>query len=277
LTVHALFQVRLKFLRLSFSFGLGALVNLALASLFYEKLSQATGSSVLFAVGALALGIWVTALVSFALLSSVEWRFSYIPELWKRLLPASIPLGLTLLFNLVYFRIDTLILSVYRPSDEVGAYGFAYKFLEFALVIPTFLMNSVYPELLRIREEEMRLNARFLNLLWLLLGISIVVATGLWVGAGFLSLVKQDYLASAGVLRLLSLTVPLFYVTSPFMWWYIITGKQGRLVHIYGVSLLVNIVLNLGLIPIYGAVGAAITTGVTELLVLVLAIMYKKH
>ena len=62
-----------------------------------------------------------------------------VPLRLRSLFIASFPLGLTLLFNVVYFHIDSIILTFTRTSAEVGIYGLAYKIFELPLVLPTFL------------------------------------------------------------------------------------------------------------------------------------------
>ena len=47
---------------------------------------------------------------------------------------AALPLGLALAINELYFRADTLIISLYEPYEEVGLYTLAYRILEFTLV-----------------------------------------------------------------------------------------------------------------------------------------------
>lgn len=67
---------------------------------------------------------------------------------WTRLFKKSLPLGLTLVFNLVYFRADIFVLTFFRSTQEVGIYGLAYKIFELPLAIPTFFMNAMYPIIL---------------------------------------------------------------------------------------------------------------------------------
>ena len=58
---------------------------------------------------------------------------------------ASVPLGLALAINELYFRADTLIISLYEPYDEVGLYTLAYRILEFTLALGTIFLTTVFP------------------------------------------------------------------------------------------------------------------------------------
>ena len=255
LTYNALFQARLRYDVVAIGLSLGSLVTLML----------------LF--GALVMGVIATGLWYFFCYPISPSLLFIDKKLWKELLVASFPLGVTLLFNIVYFKVDTLILSVFRPVAEVGVYGFAYKFFEFALVVATFVMNSVYPILLK--KPDVSQTALYLKkILQPLFIFSLMATIVLWVGAPFLVWVKQDFVASVVLLRILAVGLPLFFLTSPLMWWYVLIGKQKLLAVIYGLTMIFNICANLIFIPSQGAIGAAFITGATELVMLILGGSY---
>ena len=58
---------------------------------------------------------------------------------------ASVPLGLALAINELYFRADTLIISLYEPYEEVGLYTLAFRILEFTLALGTIFLTTVFP------------------------------------------------------------------------------------------------------------------------------------
>lgn len=274
LTTQAWLQKKLLFGTQTLILNGGGVVvfGLLVGGLFFLK--NSTSSMLLWASACFVLTTAIPGLIGYASLLKkwgrgdrfVNW------ELWKQMLGASWPLGLTLMFNMVYFRLDTLILGGVRSSGEVGAYGLAYKFFEFALVIPTFVMNSAYPIL--IKEEKW---SEIKNRLWFIsLGLllsSTLVASALFFGAPFLTLVKHEFGDSIVYLRILSLFLPIFYLSSPLMWVYVLQNKQRRLVIIYGLTMVINVLLNVRFIPSFGAQAAAVITGVTELIVLILGVI----
>ncbi len=273
LTYNALFQARLRYDVVAIGLSLGSLVTLML--LFgAQQISLLVGEwGVTVGVGALVMGVIATGLWYFFCYPISPSLLFIDKKLWKELLVASFPLGVTLLFNIVYFKVDTLILSVFRPVAEVGVYGFAYKFFEFALVVPTFVMNSVYPILLK--KPDVSQTALYLKkILQPLFIFSLMATIVLWVGAPFLVWVKQDFVASVVLLRILAVGLPLFFLTSPLMWWYVLIGKQKLLAVIYGLTMIFNICANLIFIPSQGAIGAAFITGATELVMLILGGSY---
>ena len=58
---------------------------------------------------------------------------------------AALPLGVALAINELYFRADTLIISLYEPYDQVGLYTLAYRILELTLVFGTVFLTTTFP------------------------------------------------------------------------------------------------------------------------------------
>ena len=57
----------------------------------------------------------------------------------------SLPVGIMSLLTLSYFKIDTIMLSIFRGQTELGYYGFSYKIFENVLTLWGFYMASVFP------------------------------------------------------------------------------------------------------------------------------------
>lgn len=66
-----------------------------------------------------------------------------------RLVRTSLPLGVAVVLNSLYFRIDTIILSLLRPSADVGVYVAAYRVMEMLLVFPSMFAAAALPLLSR--------------------------------------------------------------------------------------------------------------------------------
>lgn len=178
----------------------------------------------------------------------------------------SLPLGLTLLFNLVYFRADHLILALSRPTAEVGIYALAYKVFEFPLSLPTFFMNSVYPLMLQAISDKQKVIIK--HSFFVLLIASLLSLIAFWTAAPLLSLVRPEFAASVGALRVLAFGLPFFFLSSLTMWTLIALKRQTMLVIIYGASMVVNVLLNAWLVPLHGYMAAGWVTVGSEALVL---------
>ncbi|OGG08614.1 hypothetical protein A2154_00755 [Candidatus Gottesmanbacteria bacterium RBG_16_43_7] len=279
-SANAYFQKKLRYELATLAVAAGSVVSVILVYLGTYIFLPPAG--LLFSVISLAIGALISAACSAALVRGQVQTL--IPHLTvSRILPLlrdSLPLALTLVFNLVYFRIDILILTITRSTVEVGVYGLAYKFFEFALVIPTFFMNSLYPILLGAvgRESdagagEIKLQPEFVRMIrnagLALLIFSMVVLVIYMTMAPYLTLINRQFSESVRALRILSLSLPLFFLSSLGMWVLVTLRRQRLLVGIYFSAMLINIVLNLIFIPSHGYIAAAVITGVTEVVVLV--------
>jgi O-antigen/teichoic acid export membrane protein len=261
-TANAIFQKRLRYDLAAWAIFFGSVATILLAW---------KPTSVFMFVGAVATGAFVSAIFSFAFASRLVGHIRFSPSLGqiKRLLIPSIPLGITLLFNLVYFRADSVIITLTRSTSEVGVYGLAYKVFEVVLVFPTFFMNAVYP--IMLNQQHVKLKKIFINSFLFLLLTSVVSLSVIWFAAPLLSFIKSDFTQSVGALRVLSLGLPFFFVTSTTMWALIALKKQRTLAVIYGVSMIVNVAGNILLVPSHGFMAAAWLTVASEGLVLALS------
>ncbi|MBI3385249.1 flippase [Candidatus Gottesmanbacteria bacterium] len=272
-TTNAYFQKTLRYDKSVLAAALGYILSFLLAYLFARL--EAPISLVALAY---VLGGMLTVAVSFLLLpEKIMPQFDF--SSWRVLFFKSLPLGLTLILNLVYFKADSFILTLLRSTEEVGVYGLAYKFFETTLVFPTFFMNSMYPVFLaklKIRREDFM--EVFKKSGVVLIFSSLLITLALYVFAplliNFTSGPKSlDFIGATSALRVLSLSLPFFFISSFLMWFLITHDKQKTLVPIYALSMLLNIVLNLILIPKYGYIAAAATTLITEAFVTILLLI----
>ena len=277
LAVQALFQSRQRFAQSTVGLTIGSSISTGVLLILYPLLKAQPTVGVVIAICLFILGIWGSALVQLFLARNISITFQVDKSQWFSWFKESVPLGVTLLFNIIYFRVDTLFLSIYRTSAEVGAYGFAYKFFEFALVIPAFFMNSVYPELVENKEKPYVFRKLMYHSYVFLFLAACCFGLLLWWAAPLLGWFKADFYPSIDLLRLLVLGLPIFYLTSPLMWWFVLKNKQKQLAFLYGGSMIFNVVFNFLFIPTFGAKAAAIITGITEFVVLLLGFIYSKN
>lgn len=267
-TGNVIFQKKLRYdlSVLASSFGSALTAIFVLSFTYLTAPLLAIISSYIFG------GIFMAAVSIYFVKKIIKnFRLGFNSVIWLKYFKQALPLSATLIFNLIYFRIDMFILSFTRPNIEVGIYGFAYKFFEFPLVIPTFLMNSIYPVML-LKEKESR--GKLVKIIkttaavLLILSVSLTVISIIF--APLITLVRSDVDRSITALRLLSFSLPLFFLSSLFMWALITIGKQKIMMLIYFFSMLLNIILNLVFIPRYGYMAAVITTIFSELIVVLL-------
>jgi len=265
-TTNAFFQERLKY-----EFATYALITGSLLTLLLVYISSLIFSSTQFLFAFVIANLIGIAITAFVALLLVKKSTGTVRLLWKQteikqLFFAALPLGLTLIFNIIYFHADSFILTITRSTTEVGVYGLAYKFFEFALVLPTFFMNASLPLLFQsyMQKNTEVFHARITKSLWLLTICSIVVALLGWLLAPLFHYIRPEFTQSSLPLKILLLGLPFFYVSNITMWILVIKKLRIQLLSIYGISMIVNIAFNIYFIPIYGYIAAAWITVVSE-------------
>ena len=195
------------------------------------------------------------------------------PAIWPALMRAAVPLGIAGVFGTVLFRVDTVILAAFESTSVVGDYGAAYRLFEATLFVSWSIGGAVYPVLSRLDASE-----QLSDVYEQALKLSLAATLPLAVGAGVLAaplieiLYGSDFEDAATALRLLSPSIALFavvYVTGTVL---IARRRQRFLAVAYGVVTVLNIGLNLLLIPLLSLEGAALSTTATEVLLLVATI-----
>lgn len=271
LSANSFFQHHLKYKQTfiaTLSGGLFGLIAVVVITAFKQHLIS-------LVVG-FVLGSFGMALVSYFLLTREVGFLTPIFNLksWRFLVIRSWPVGVALVLNLIYFRVDSIIIAFVRPVNEVAFYGLAYKVFETALVLPIFFINAIYPVLLKLVKSNWQ---RFVQTCWvalfILLAGGIVTTILFWFGAGFLVRLAggREFAEATLALKILSLGFVLFYLSALTMWLLVVFDKQFWLIVVYGVGSVFNLLINLALIPTFGYLAAAVTTGLSELVIFVMS------
>lgn len=149
LSTSAIFQKAVNYYFYMVGTIIGSIVNLIVVLIFaFLNLSIMYilfGFVVSSFVGALALLFFAKEKIS---PPSIDKEFAV------KIMLASWPLGLMLIFNLVYFRVDIFLLSILKTTQDVGIYGLSYKFFDFLIALPLFLSNAVYPFLIKAKADK---------------------------------------------------------------------------------------------------------------------------
>ncbi|RJQ44229.1 MAG: flippase [Gaiellales bacterium] len=244
--------------------------------LLEKALFAAAGASLLLAgrgLVAVALSNTAVQFAGGALAVLIAWRRygplarSLAASDWVPWLRAALPFGLIVAFYLVYFRIDSVMISFIRGDVEVGQYNAAYNIISALLIIPAGLVAALFPKLAGMFDSPGDdIDAPFQKAARWLIAISLPLAVGGWLLARPLIelLLGQDYLPAVNALAVLSWTLPVWFVT--FLQGNLLTiiERQKAVAAVGFINMTANVVLNLLVIPRYGFTGAAVTTLVTE-------------
>ncbi len=266
-SIVAVFQARLVMTRavvgdvVGRAVALGAVVAVAASDLgFYAVM------------GAAAAGMLANLIVSFAL-SRPLLRIRPLADmaLWRSLLITSVPLGVALAINQLYFRADTFIISLFLPVSDVGLYSLAYRILELAAALGTVFLATTFPLISRyVQDSDPRLNEAVQSSwnLFVVAGVALA-AGGAILAPGLVELAAGERFAGAATpLAILFTAGALGWVNGIFGYALIAKERQLSALWLNVTGLVVNVALNVILVPTYGIVAAAIVTVGCELLIL---------
>ncbi len=190
------------------------------------------------------------------------------------------PLGISALTSIGYFYVDTILLRPLQGEEAVGLYNAAYRLLVFAIMIPVLFNQVLLPVFSRIAGLDRRRFRRIFLRALLYMGVAgVPIAVGLAVLARpvLVLIYPETYARSASCLAVLAAAVALVFLTYPHVSALIAAGRQKTFAWISLAGLLINVVLNLLLIPPYSIEGAAWATVITEAFVLAAAAVSVKR
>lgn len=200
----------------------------------------------------------------------IHWRWRWEPEVLKPIIRDTWPLALSIAFNLVYFKADTIILSLFKSQADVGVYGAAYKVLEVLTTFPAMFAGLVLPLLAAAWVAVDR--ERFARVLNKAFGAMSMVAIPLIVGTYFLAqpvmnLIAPEFRDSGALLRILIVATGIIFLGNVFGGAVVAINRQRSMMWWYLVVAVVSLTGYLLLIPRFSYFGAAWMTVVSELMV----------
>jgi glycosyltransferase involved in cell wall biosynthesis/O-antigen/teichoic acid export membrane protein len=186
-----------------------------------------------------------------------------------RMLSASLLLGLALVLNILYYRIDVPLLALLADSTQVAIYASAYRILDVVTLLPVAAAGVALPIMAAHRSSPRHLAAFTRQYLELAVATGLFVAVALTIFRGPLLtfLYGGRYDASEPTLLVLAWVAAATLVTNVFTPLAVALNRQRALLGATVLALAVNVALNVALIPRYGSVAAAYATLITEVVV----------
>lgn len=192
----------------------------------------------------------------------VQGTAKFVPQEARTMLLAGFPLVLTTLASGIYHRIDQVMLHKMSGDQVLGPYVIAVQLTELFSALPVALMASLFPALAQSAKDDERFK-RYLGETYrfLLVIVFAVCALVTPVAAPMVELLYgKQYLPTASLLIVLVWSeVPIFFgvVMSNAL---VAKGMQKYMAYGAIAGAGVNVLLNLVLIPRYGALGASWAT-----------------
>ena len=238
-------------------------------------LGKGTVFLLLVLIGGSILDVIVLAVMARRIVPSlprVRWR-SALAQMKE-----GVPYFLFAIFGVIYYKIDSVMLSKMSSEEVVGWYGGAYRLFE-TLNFPYLLTMAAYPVLSRLWKEEAHSHRRTTQK-----SLEIVLLLGIPVTIGGIALARpiinmffglSGYEPAVFLFQLLMAGILFLYADMILGTTLLSVDRQRPLMILSLSAIPFNVGLNFVLIPLFehpgsnGAVGAAIATGITEVAIMI--------
>jgi O-antigen/teichoic acid export membrane protein len=259
--------------RMSMIAAQSALAQLAYAGLIFA-LVRGSGdawiipSATLISLGLSTLLIWLPARRQYQIpLPEIS------PQTWRLFLPICLVMGFASLMSMIYDQIDVVMLKYFRADAELGTYVASYGLMTMAMSFLPILGQVFLPLLSGTAGQNLDAEKKYLR--WFgnaTIGLALPIAVGGFILAVPLTqfVFGSQYSGSGILFRWLMLTM----ITGPAASYcgaqLIPNGREKKYLVAVLAGAVANVVLNLFLIPRYGALAAAFTTAASQGIVAVM-------
>jgi O-antigen/teichoic acid export membrane protein len=206
-----------------------------------------------------------------------RWRFK--KKLAFDFLHDSWPLIISSLAIMVYLRIDQIMIKAFLDSKSVGNYSVAVKVSEAFHFIPLVINSSLFPAIIKLKQENNRLYLSRLQQLYDLmtwLGISVAVSISIFADYLISFLFGEQFLSAAGILKINIWACVFVFLGNACAKWFIAENLQKYFLYRTLSGAILNVVLNLAFIPKFGITGAAFTTVISYFMAFYLSMAFFK-
>ncbi|MNB93610.1 colanic acid exporter [compost metagenome] len=181
----------------------------------------------------------------------------------KSMLKSAWPMVLSAVAVLIYMRIDQVMIRNMLGLHEVGIYSAAVKIYESWIVLPYIITISLLPVIVRLKQiDEISYQHRLTQLFRLVIWMSAVAAVVVSLISEPLMVIAfgEEYRASAAVVNIVMWTAVFASIGSVSARYFNVEKMEKKIAVRTALAAVINVALNLTLIPNYGINGAAIAT-----------------
>ena len=232
----------------------------------------------------IASGVNLFMSVGFTKYRFTPLRFKPSRQLVTVLMQQALPFAIGNIFNLLYFRVDAIILSKLSPYGVQANtwYGLPYTIINAFTILPgAFMMGAMFPVLSRAYEREREklsetytYGVRWMTIIGVPLGVGLATLSHEIPSILFATKSHETIEKIADAWRWLGISGGMLFLTSVVLTVLRAADKRRAFSILMGTTALLNILLNIYLIPRYSHVGAAVVMVVSEAYVLIIGFCY---
>ncbi|MDT8304327.1 MAG: flippase [Anaerolineae bacterium] len=235
-------------------------------------------------VGMAAVSVIVNVITLFILVAATRrrvrltgpWRLDF--GLQRRMLSQSAPLMINHLLAQIFFFVDVPLMQRFNGDEAVGWYNSAYKWVMAINVIPSFFTMALFPVISRQIHDNLddarrsfRMAIKLMALISLPIALVTTVLAPFFIGV----LGGAEFLPHGAIaLRIVIWSIPIGWINSVTNYTLIALGLERVQVRAFIAGVTFNFVANLLLLPLYSYRAAALTTILSEVVLLAIFNVY---
>ncbi len=191
----------------------------------------------------------------------------------------SLPLGLSLISVMIYMKIDRFMIIGILDDKSLASYDAAARISETSYFIAAFISQTFFPIIIRSHSKSnSEFKAACTALFSILIYTGIIIGLTLFFFSKFLILIVygSEYFDAISVLKIFSFNLFFAYLNYGNIKWFIATNRQMQAFYRSLLTMILNIVGNVILIPAFGIDGAAYATCISYIVGLFLSMYFSK-
>lgn len=188
-------------------------------------------------------------------------------SLWKAALPMA---GSGFMIG-IFYNVDLIMLGLMRTDAEVGLYSASVRAMSASLILAMIAAHAFFPALSNAFGDTklMRERSKAFARLILPVGIPLSISSAMLAEPLIVLFAGVEYSAAAPAFALLMVNAGLVYICTvlgrPLLAW----NREKAYMTVVGTAAVLDIILNIVLIPRYGIIGGATATVCAQIVVLI--------
>lgn len=185
---------------------------------------------------------------------------------FNKIFEISYPMLLASSMGLIIGWVDTFMLGYFVDEKAVGVYNVAYKVAFVSSILLTTVTTVISPNVARLSSMDQyeELKKMIKNIAQLLsAGAALIFLLSIFNMELILSFFGKEFIVGTSALGVLLIGQFISSYSGPVAMLLQMTGHEKNFMYISIVAMLMNVILNLLLIPAYGFLGAAIASAAT--------------
>lgn len=224
------------------------------------------------------IGLFLSLAIYSLILIVVIWRLRLFKlkftgiKIDRKIISGSLPYGLLAVMGIIYFKIDTVLLSYFKGSYDAGIYSAAYRFLEAVIFVPAIISQVLFAPLSRMHDKSIsdvkKLSYKIIKVM-AVIGSAVAVVFIVLLPK-FINAYLPAFYGSVDAVIILSFAIPFIFIHIPLSQVALSSEKYLKQILLISViNMTFNITANLLFVPKFGYIAAAIVTVLSDIFSLV--------